>query len=847
MTSISDDFNRANNASLGASWTDYGAGSALRVQSNTCQQTTTATNGASRHNTAMAVPHWARATVTLNATGDCQCAALVRCDTGGISFYIGAIDRTSSVVTAKIIKVVAGTPTELASVAYGATTGVVTFYATGTTTTVLTLAVDGVQVTTASDSSTPLSTQTRAGALCGGTIATLDDFSGSDVATAPLAPTGVTATAGDTTIALAWTAPFNGMAAITDYIIEYSTDGSSWTTFAEGVGTGTTTTITGLTNGTPYFTRVSAVNSTGTGAAAQATVTMPYPQVTFIGAGAWSPSTTDGAAVAADYPSAYTAVHGDIAIVIAAGLHNNTTSLAPTAPAGYTQITTQFQNIATYDIQITAYIRVLQTGDAAPTVTLPTAYSTSSGGMACHMLVFRNADPVTSQDAAAVVSSGAAAASFAPTGITTVTEGAMVVSMVVTGDDNLLDLLAGSTQGFTLRAGGANYDTTTGGDHAVGSATRSGALPTLSSQAAAPAQLTTIDTTAGTAFVYRWTGSGVTIFCAGGGIRGTHNEFTGRLGTGYAVAAASGADPFTDNAGANASFPKGHDTAVASVAAGTTYGVAKLATIYPITSISSAEAVGADLTKCMPAARVIDSINHVLVNGVAGRSVVVWSNVGHASGDTDYFGGTITAQNITDMTAVFQAVLDKGIPIVVAAGNQASDTYIAAHFPMNMAGVINVGNIDAVTQAKSTTSNFGAGITIWAPGSGTGTQSAGDDSNSDVTGAFNGTSEAAPITAGVVAAMLQAHPSLTPAQVKALLLANATTATGSVGVGSTTKLLNSLAMPDGGIGASLAPTWSETAVGNDAWAAITVALRCKRFIARQAPMGNVPVMRALTR
>ena len=64
---------------------------------------------------------------------------------------------------------------------------------------------------------------------------------------------------------LSWTAPTAGASDITDYIIQYSTDDSNWTTFDDGVSTATTATVIGLTGGTTYYFRVAAVNSSGTG------------------------------------------------------------------------------------------------------------------------------------------------------------------------------------------------------------------------------------------------------------------------------------------------------------------------------------------------------------------------------------------------------------------------------------------------------------------------------------------------------------------------------------------------------------------------------------------------------
>ena len=64
---------------------------------------------------------------------------------------------------------------------------------------------------------------------------------------------------------LSWTAPTAGDSDITDYIIQYSTDDSTWSTFDDGTSTSTTATVTCLTKDTTYYFRVAAVNSSGTG------------------------------------------------------------------------------------------------------------------------------------------------------------------------------------------------------------------------------------------------------------------------------------------------------------------------------------------------------------------------------------------------------------------------------------------------------------------------------------------------------------------------------------------------------------------------------------------------------
>ena len=76
------------------------------------------------------------------------------------------------------------------------------------------------------------------------------------------------AVVGSGAVRLSWSVPTsNGGSPITDYLIERSTDGSTWTTVADGTSTATSHTVTGLSNGTAYQFRVSACNAVGTGPA----------------------------------------------------------------------------------------------------------------------------------------------------------------------------------------------------------------------------------------------------------------------------------------------------------------------------------------------------------------------------------------------------------------------------------------------------------------------------------------------------------------------------------------------------------------------------------------------------
>ena len=83
---------------------------------------------------------------------------------------------------------------------------------------------------------------------------------GGSSASAPSAPTGVTATAGDNSVSIAWTA----VAGATSYNVYYSaTDNVTKATGTKVTGVTSPNIVAGLTNGTPYFFVVTAVNAVG--------------------------------------------------------------------------------------------------------------------------------------------------------------------------------------------------------------------------------------------------------------------------------------------------------------------------------------------------------------------------------------------------------------------------------------------------------------------------------------------------------------------------------------------------------------------------------------------------------
>ena len=91
-----------------------------------------------------------------------------------------------------------------------------------------------------------------------------------NIATEPTAPQSVVAVAGDTQATLSWAVPAgNGGSEVTDYVVEYSVQGSGvWSLFEDGVSTSLGATVTGLVNDTSYSFRISALNVVNTSATA---------------------------------------------------------------------------------------------------------------------------------------------------------------------------------------------------------------------------------------------------------------------------------------------------------------------------------------------------------------------------------------------------------------------------------------------------------------------------------------------------------------------------------------------------------------------------------------------------
>ncbi len=252
-------------------------------------------------------------------------------------------------------------------------------------------------------------------------------------------------------------------------------------------------------------------------------------------------------------------------------------------------------------------------------------------------------------------------------------------------------------------------------------------------------------------YTYNWTGSGVRAYVIDTGIRTTHTQFGGRASNVFDAFGGSGADC------------NGHGTHVSGTIGGSTYGVAKSALLRGV--------------------RVLDCNGSGSNSGViAGVDWVRNNFIAPAVANMSLGGGASSALD----TAV-NNLSNAGVTIAVAAGNSNANACNSS--PARAANAITVGST-TTTDARSSFSNFGTCLDLFAPGSGILSSWFSSDT---ATATLSGTSMASPHVAGVAALYKQANPSASATTVRNAIVNNATTnVVTNPGTGSPNRLLYSL-------------------------------------------------------
>lgn len=232
-------------------------------------------------------------------------------------------------------------------------------------------------------------------------------------------------------------------------------------------------------------------------------------------------------------------------------------------------------------------------------------------------------------------------------------------------------------------------------------------------------------------------GAGVDVYVVDSGVRADHQEFAGRMRTGFT----------TVQDGYGTGDCQGHGTHVAGIAAGTRYGVAKRAAVIPVRVLGCS---GTGLTS-----GVVTALDWVVSHHQRGRRAV--ANLSFGGGRSDAVDAAVAR-----MTA-------DGIIVAAASGNDGVDACNVS--PARVPSVLTVGATSEWDGRKSF-SNDGRCLDLFAPGDYIRSAS---PTAPDAAVQRTGTSMASPFVAGAAAVLWSQNAGWAWNRVASQLVADSTT------------------------------------------------------------------------
>ena len=230
-------------------------------------------------------------------------------------------------------------------------------------------------------------------------------------------------------------------------------------------------------------------------------------------------------------------------------------------------------------------------------------------------------------------------------------------------------------------------------------------------------------------------GQNVRVYIMDSGIHKTHESFSGRIKEGWFA-----------YEGTTQDF-HGHGTHVAGIVGGGVYGIASSVDLVPV--------------------KVMDRSGNCKESDIL--KAIEWISEDSEGRDKCIVNMSFSGPPSEEVDSAVNSLIDKGVIVVAASGNHNKPA--SAFSPGRLERVITVG-ASTIDDSEASYSNYGSGVTLFAPGSKILSAHIGSDKDVKV---LSGTSMAAPHVSGIIAQYLSVSEGPgSPEEVLSLLIQEAT-------------------------------------------------------------------------